>query len=142
MILSRVRLTFRSVACVPLLLVSIVVGLLVCKHPTNELAATGKYELDKLVGGCIQGKELVVQALRSTRFCPLIVFGSQSDHTRFGQNHLARHAETGKKTSYAKEKVGRQHQGMDRPGVRQVPVGSGNREKWRKLVVKSVVVSQ
>ena len=33
-----------------------------------------------------------------------------------------------------KEEVGRQHQGMDRPGVRQVPEGSGeqgkNGENW------------
>ena len=41
-----------------------------------------------------------------------------------------------------KEEVGRQHQGMDRPGVRQVPEGSGGREKWRKLVAKSSVVPQ
>ena len=31
---------------------------------------------------------------------------------------------------------------MDRPGVRQVPEGSGEQEKWRKLVAKSFVVSQ
>ena len=81
----------------------------------------------------------------------------------------------GKKTRQTEEEVGR-HQGMDRPGVRQVPQGSGeqgkvektgckiicgapttlaveglmmmimmmmeNREKWRKLVAKSSVVSQ
>ena len=40
-----------------------------------------------------------------------------------GQNHLARHSERGKKTRQTKEEVGRQHQGMDRPGVRQVPEG-------------------
>ena len=37
------------------------------------------------------------------------------------------------------EEVGRQHQGMDRPGVCQDPEGSG-REKRRKLAVKSSVV--
>ena len=37
---------------------------------------------------------------------------------------------------------GRQHQGMDRPGVRQVPESSGEWIKWRKLVVKSSVVLQ
>ena len=46
-----------------------------------------------------------------------------------GQNHLARHSERGKKTRRTKEEVGRQHQGMDRPGVRQVPEGSGEMEK-------------
>ena len=38
--------------------------------------------------------------------------------------------------------VGRQHQGMDRPGVRQVPEDSGEQGKWRKLVAKSSVVPQ
>ena len=41
------------------------------------------------------------------------------------QNHLARHSERGKKTRQSEEEVGRQHQGMDRPGVRQTPEGSG-----------------
>ena len=44
---------------------------------------------------------------------------------RSGQNQLARHSERGKKTMQREEEVGRQHQGMDRPGVRQVPEGSG-----------------
>ena len=30
------------------------------------------------------------------------------------------------------EEVGRQHQGMDRPGVRQVPEGSGEQGKMEK----------
>ena len=45
---------------------------------------------------------------------------------RSGQNRLARHSERGKKTRQTEEEVGRQHQGMDRPGVRQVPEGSGD----------------
>ena len=56
---------------------------------------------------------------------------------RSGQNHLARHSERGKTTRQTEEEVGRQHQGMDRPGVHQVTEGS-----WRKLVVKSSVVPQ
>ena len=44
---------------------------------------------------------------------------------RYGQNHLARHSGKGKKTRQTEEEVGRQHQGLDRPGVRQVPEGSG-----------------
>ena len=46
-----------------------------------------------------------------------------------GQNHLAMHSERGKKTKQTEEEVGRQHQGMDRPGVRQVPEGSGEQGK-------------
>ena len=48
---------------------------------------------------------------------------------RSGQNHLARHSERGKKTRQTEEEVGRQHQGMDRPGVRQVAEGSGEQGK-------------
>ena len=49
---------------------------------------------------------------------------------RSGQNHLARHSERGKKTRQTEKGVGRHHQGMDRPGVRQVPEGS---EEQRKM---------
>ena len=38
-------------------------------------------------------------------------------------NLLARHSEKGVKTRLAKEEVGRQHRGMDRAGVWQVPEG-------------------
>ena len=46
----------------------------------------------------------------------------------------------GERRQGRQEEVGRQHQGMDRPEDRQVPEGSGEQEKWRKLVVKSSVV--
>ena len=48
---------------------------------------------------------------------------------RSGQNHLARHSGSGKKTRQTEEEVGRQHQGTDRPGVFQVPEGSGEQGK-------------
>ena len=51
---------------------------------------------------------------------------------RSRQNHLARHSERGKKTRQTQEEVGRQHQGMDRPGVRQVPGGSGEQGKMEE----------
>ena len=62
---------------------------------------------------------------------------------RSGQNRLARHIERGKKTRQTGE-VGRQHQGMGWPGVRQVPESSKELFffKWMKLVVKSSVVPQ
>ena len=56
---------------------------------------------------------------------------------RSGQNHLASHSERGKKTKETEEEVERQQQGMERPGVRQVPEGGGKqKEKRRTLVVK------
>ena len=44
----------------------------------------------------------------------------QSDHTK------------GKKTRQTEEEVGRQHQGMDRPEVRQVPEDSGEQGKMEE----------
>ena len=49
-----------------------------------------------------------------------------------GQNHLVRHSESGKKTRQTEEEVGRKHQQMDRPGVHQVPEGSGEQGKMEK----------
>ena len=40
--------------------------------------------------------------------------------------------ERGKKTRQTEEEVGRQHQGMARPGVRQVPEGSGEQGEMEK----------
>ena len=57
---------------------------------------------------------------------------------RSGQNHLARHSERGKKTRQTEEEVGRQHKGMDRPGVRQVPEGSGEQGKMEKAGCKII----
>ena len=51
---------------------------------------------------------------------------------RSGQNHLARHCERGKKTRQTEEEMGRQHQGIDRPGLRQVKEGSGEQGKMEK----------
>ena len=48
---------------------------------------------------------------------------------RSGQNHVLRHSERGKKTRQTEEEIGRQHQGVDRLGVRQVPEGSGEQGK-------------
>ena len=51
---------------------------------------------------------------------------------RSGQNHLARHSEREEKTKQTEEEDGRQHQEMDRPGVRQVPAGSGDKRKMEE----------
>ena len=51
---------------------------------------------------------------------------------RSGQNHLARHSERGKKIRQTEEEVGRQYQEMGRPGVWQVPEGSGEQGKMEE----------
>ena len=50
-------------------------------------------------------------------------------HIRSGQSHLARCSERGRKARKKEENVERQHQGMDSPGVCQVPEGSGEQRK-------------
>ena len=52
--------------------------------------------------------------------------------------YLARHRERGKKTKQTEGEVGRQHQGMDRPGVRQAPEGSGEEGKTEKTGCKII----
>ena len=48
----------------------------------------------------------------------------------------------GKKTRQTEEEVGRQHQGMDRSGVRQVPEDSGEQGKMEKTVFKTICGAQ
>ena len=60
----------------------------------------------------------------------VVVVWSNLPFIRSDQNYPARHSERGKKTRYTEEEVGRQRQGMDRPGVCQVPEGSG---EWGKM---------
>ena len=57
---------------------------------------------------------------------------------RSGQNHLAGNSERGKKTRQTEEEVGREHQGMDSLEFAKSQRAVENREKWRKLVVKSL----
>ena len=61
---------------------------------------------------------------------------------RSGQNHLATHSEREWKTRQTEEEVGRQHQGMDRPAVRQVPEGSGEQAKVKETDCKIICGAQ
>ena len=65
-------------------------------------------------------------------------YGYVSRSAGLAKNHLARHSERGKKRRRTKEEVGRQNQGMDRPGVRQVPEGSGEQGKMEKTGCKII----
>ena len=57
---------------------------------------------------------------------------------RSGKKHLPRYSEKGKKTRRTKEEVGRQQNGMDRPGVRQVQEGKGEQGKMEKTGCKII----
>ena len=51
---------------------------------------------------------------------------------------LAMHSERGKKTRQTDEEMGRQHQGMDRLGVCQVPEGSGEPGKMEETACEII----
>ena len=99
-------------------------------HVTNEEV---RAKMQQAIG---PHEDLLTKVKRRKLQC----YGYVSRSSGQAKNHLARHSEWRKKTRQAatEEEVGRQHQGMDRPGVRQGAVE--NREKWRKLVVKSSVM--
>ena len=62
---------------------------------------------------------------------------------RSGQNHHVRHSEREKKARQTEKEVGRQHQGKwTGLGFAKFQRAVENREKWRRLVVKSPVVPQ
>ena len=58
--------------------------------------------------------------------------GHVSRSSGLAKFYLARHIERGKKTRQTEEEAGRQHQEMDRPGVRQIPEGRGEQGKMEE----------
>ena len=60
---------------------------------------------------------------------------------RSGQNHLARHSERGEKARQTEAEVGRQHQEMDRPGVRKVPESSGKQGEMEESGCEIICVA-
>ena len=59
-------------------------------------------------------------------------YGHVSHSSGLAKTILLGHSERGKKTRQTEEELGRQHQGMDRPGNRQVPEGSGEQGKMEE----------
>ena len=59
-------------------------------------------------------------------------YGHVSRSSGLAKTILQRHSERGKKTRQTAEEVRKQYQEMDRPGVRQVPEGSGEQRKMEK----------
>ena len=58
-------------------------------------------------------------------------YGHGSRSSGLAKTIFARHSER-EKARQTEEEVGRQHQGMDRPGVHQVPEGSGEHGKMEE----------
>ena len=91
-------------------------------HPTNEEVCA---KTQQAIGP--HGDLLTIVKRRKLQW-----YGHVSRSLGLAKNHLARHSERGKKTRQTEAEVGRQHQGMDRPGVRQVLEGSGEQGKMEE----------
>ena len=91
-------------------------------HVTNEEV---RAKIQQAIGS--HGDLLTIVKRRKLQW-----YGHVSRSSGRGQNHLARHSERRKKIRQTEEEEGRQHQGMDRPGVRQVPEGSGEKGKMEE----------
>ena len=70
--------------------------------------------------------------------CTLQCYGHVSRSLGLAKTILQGTVKGGKKTRQTEEEVGRQHQGMDRPGVWQVPEGSGEQGKMEKTGCKII----
>ena len=62
--------------------------------------------------------------------------------SRSGQNHLVRHSESGKKTRQKQKELGRQHREWTGLEFAKSQTAVKNKQKWRKLDVKSPVEPQ
>ena len=83
-------------------------------------------------------EDLLMIVKRDTNCRGMVLF----PFIRSGQNHLARHSERGMKTRQTEVEVGRQYQGMDGPGVQQVPQGNGEQGKMEKTACKIICCAQ
>ena len=96
-------------------------------HVTNEEV---RAKIQQAIG---PHKDLLMIVKR----CKLQWYGHVSRSSGVAKT-LAGHCERGKKTRQAEEEMGRRHQGRDRPGVRQVPEGSGEQGKMEKTGCKVI----
>ena len=87
---------------------------------------------------CLRALGSIEKGCSETLLLLLLLLLLMSPIHQSGQNHLAGHSEKGKKTRQTEKEEGRQHQGMDRPGVRQVPEGSGEQGKMKKTSCKFI----
>ena len=70
--------------------------------------------------------------------CKLQWYGHVSRSPGLAKTILQGTVKGGRRQGRQRKRVGRQHQGMDRPGVRQVPKGSGEQGKMEKTGCKII----
>ena len=91
-------------------------------HVTNEEVCD---KIQQALGPC---KDLLTIVKRPK----LQWYGHISHSSGLAKTILQGTVKGGRRTRQTEEEVGRQHQGMDRPGVRQVPAGSGDKRKMEE----------
>ena len=80
----------------------------------------------------------MIQVILSRRLFREVMVVCETVASGLAKTILQRHSERGKKTRQTQEEVGRQHQGMDRPGVQQVTERSGEQGKMEKTGCKII----
>ena len=90
-------------------------------HNTNEEVCA---KIQQAIG---PHKDLTIIKRRKLQW-----YGHVSRSSGLAKTILQGTVKGGKKTRQTEEKVGRQHQGVDGPGVRQVPEGGGEQRKTKE----------
>ena len=97
-------------------------------HVTNE---EGRARIQQAIGP--QEDLLTIVKRRKLQWC-----GHVSRSSGLAKTILQGTVKGGGETRQTEEEVGRQHQGMDRPGALQVPEGSGERGKIEESGCESI----
>ena len=100
-----------------------------CYRKTLHISYKKTYEVRAKVKKAIRSRENLLTIVKRRQ---LQWYGHVSRSSGLAKNHLAGHSERGKTTRQTEEEVGTHHQGMDRPGVRQVPEGSREQREMEK----------
>ena len=102
------------------------------KHPVNRVARSYQGGLDQRETICLDPPYLSVASRGRVNRRKLQRYGHVSRSSGLAKTILQGTTERGKRTRQTEEEVGRRHQGMDRPGVRQFPEGSGEQRKMEE----------
>ena len=100
-----------------------------CYHKIRRISYKDRITNEEVRAKIQQAVGLHEDLLAIVRRRKLQWYGHVSRSSGLAKTILQRHNERGKKTRQTEEEVGRQHQGMDRLGVRQVREGSGEQGK-------------
>ena len=97
-------------------------------HISNKNNVTNEDVCAKIQQAIGPRKDLLTIVKRRKLKC----YRHVSRSSGLAENHLPGHSERNKKTRQTENQLGRKHQGMNRPGVRQVPEVSAEQRKMEE----------